>query len=98
MLKLTTAAVIGAFAFATAAVAGGHDNGNNDAAASMVANIEAYGGGLAKQLSPQGIATAEPGDRGWGNAGSRLTGNGAVDDLLGTDVGTSGDQVSKRNK
>ena len=98
MLKITSIAVIGALAIAPAAFAKGHSNGNNANAQAMVANINAYGGGLAKELAPGGAAEQEPSNRGWGNAGSAATGSGAVDDLLGTDVGTSGGQVSKRNK
>ena len=80
MLKLTTAAVIGAFALAPAAFAGGHDNGNNDTAAGMVAGIKASPKGIASELggSPKATLTQAPSDRGWGKTGSALLGTGQV--------------------
>ena len=95
MLKITSIAVIGALAFAPAAIAGGHGN-NKEAAQGMAAALKGGGGGnnspLKEALSLEGnggVASFVSGKNaetkgasGWGNAGSKILGN----------------QVSKRNK
>ena len=96
MLKITSIAVIGALAFAPAAFAKGHSNGNNEAAQGMAAALKEGGGGnnspLKDALSLEGnggVASFvsgnnadRKGNSGWGNAGSAILEN----------------QVSKRNK
>ena len=73
----------------TSAVAGG----NSANAKAMVENIKTFGGNTARDLRPGGALEQEPGNTGWGNAGSAATGSGA----LGGDF-TKGGQVSKSGK
>lgn len=75
----------------TFALAGG---GNSDNAKAMVENIKEYGGNVAAAISPNGdlAVTDGPSDSGWGNAGSRVTGDGAFEGF------TEGGQVSKSGK
>lgn len=85
-------------AFLIAASSAAFANGNSENAHNMVANIKAYGGNIAPLVGGQGIYDQGKGQRGWGNAGSLLTGNGTVDAILGTSIGTTGGQVSKSGK
>ena len=83
-------------AVASAASAGG----NSENAKAMAANLQTYGGNLATAVKANGPFDQGPGQRGWGNAGSLLTGNGTVDGLDGTVDGdfAAGGQVSKSGK
>lgn len=91
MLKITSIAIIGALAFAPAAFAKGHSNGNSEAAKGMATALKGGGGGnnspLKEALTLEGnggVASFVSGEGtgGWGNVGSSILGN----------------QVSKRNK
>ena len=93
-MKLTISIITLAVATSSAAFAGGHQ-GNSANAKAMVANIKAYGGNIAPLVGGQGVYDQGKGQRGWGNAGSHLTGNGTVDAILGTEIRTEGGQVSK---
>lgn len=92
MLKITSIAVIGALAFAPAAIAGGHNNSNKAAAQGMAMALKGGGGGNNSPLKEVlelegngGVASfvSGKGTGGWGNKGSALLPSG---------------QVSKRNK
>jgi len=85
-MKLLIPAIAITFAVATHTFAGGH-TGNSGNARAMAENINTYGGGIASAVSGQNAS--EPGDSGWGNAGSRLTGSGALEGEY-----TPGGQVS----
>ncbi len=74
MLKITSIAIIGALAFAPAAFAKGHSNGNSAAAKGMAEAIKVSPKGIASELggSPNATLTQEPSNRGWGKAGSAV--------------------------
>jgi len=97
MLKITSIAIIGALAFAPAAFAKGHSNGNSENAKAMAQNIKTFEGSVARAISPNGGDLAQaPGAGGWGNTGSAVTGN--TSDGLLDEGAVDGGQVSKRNK
>ncbi len=96
MTKTTMIIAAGLLAFSAPAFAGG----NSGNAKAMVENIQTYGGNLATAVKANGPFDQGAGQRGWGNAGSLLTGNGTVDGLDGVidNDFAEGDQVSKSGK
>ena len=96
-MKIAISVIALIVATSSATFAGGH-KGNSANAKAMVDNIKAYGGNIAPLVGGQGTYDQGKGQRGWGNAGSLLTGNGTVDGILGTDLSTEGSQVSKSGK
>ena len=94
-MKVLFATIVLAFS-TTTAFAGG----NSANAKAMAENIKTYGGNLATAVKANGPFDQGKGQRGWGNAGSALTGDGTVDRLDGVidnDFAT-GNQVSKSGK
>jgi len=89
-MKLIISALAMTVALGGLAFAEGH-TGNSANARAMSENIKTYGGGIAPVVS--GRNAASPGDSGWGNAGSRVTGSGGLSDGY-----TAGGQVSKSGK